>query len=427
MLYKEYYKLEHHPFSLTTAPEFLYWSQQHQNAYRHLLHGIQNQQSLTLLAGEVGTGKTTILHALMEFLRSQKQTRIIYLANSKIDAEALLYYTLSRLDLQVEKGKKIDHFLTLERFLHQNLGNGERVLLILDESQNYPYEVLEEIRLLSNIERSKEKLIQIILAGQPQLLKNISDPNMYQLKQRIGVIYNLLPLNQPETGAYIQKRLEVAGAKGRPLFHEKAIDGIYHHSTGIPRVINLICDHALLYGYAMEKSQVTQNIVQQVAEDMGLTETSAPTRGFLYKNYHKKEQKPADDTYDDAILEYAKNYMDGSADEGPISHGSRDYKSGYYEGFYKEKGGKNILVKVLVALLIFILGGFVYSKFPLLWSVVNLHESRHSSNGSAAHTNSTVHQSQKTVVEAAPETLNVRTDERSLRNQHKDNRNELSQ
>jgi general secretion pathway protein A len=276
-MYQTYYGLNESPFRLTTDTKYVYWSQTHQSAFRHLLYSVQSHKSLIVLAGAVGTGKTTLLHVLMECIRATApSTRIAYIVHSTLTVTELFRYIFHELDVDFAAPSKVDYVLALQRFSRQCAAQGEPLLLILDEAQNYSHEVLEEIRLLSNIETPQDKLLQIVLAGQAQLLSNINQQDLYQLKQRVNVTYNLLPLNLGETHAYIQKRLEVAGAQsGQALFHEDAVDAIYQCARGIP-VINVICDHALLYGFAANKKQVSKKIIQEVAADMDLQQTQWP-------------------------------------------------------------------------------------------------------------------------------------------------------
>jgi general secretion pathway protein A len=270
-MYQEYYGLQDNPFSLAADAKYLYWSQTHQNAFRHLLYSIQSNKSFSILAGDVGTGKTTLLHVLLEWLKtSTPQTNSAYVVHSTLGVEDLLRYIVYELGIEPEASSKIECILALKRFALRCADRGERLLLIFDEAQNYTYEVLEELRLLSNIETPNEKLLHIIFAGQPHLIKNINKPEMYQLKQRVSAIYNLRPLSHRETPTYIQKRLDIAGAQGRSFFDDDAIEAIHQYAHGIPRVINVICDHALLYNFAENKKRVSTKIVRAVAADMGL-------------------------------------------------------------------------------------------------------------------------------------------------------------
>jgi general secretion pathway protein A len=302
-MYQKYYGLHESPFQLTTDTKFVYWSQTHQNAYRHLLYSVESHKSLIVLAGAVGTGKTTLLHVLMEWIKTTMPTaRVAYVVHSTLTVAELFRYIFHELGLDFTAPSKVDYVLALQRFSQQCAGKGERLLLILDEAQNYSHDVLEEIRLLSNIETPQDKLLQIILAGQPQLLTNINRPEIYQLKQRVNVTYNLQPLNHGETQAYIQKRLDVAGAQGRSLFQDDAIEAIYLYSQGIPRVINVVCDHALLYSFAANKKRVSEKIVQEVAVDMGLRQEQRLPRLRTSRPASDEEAAPEADHQADRIV-----------------------------------------------------------------------------------------------------------------------------
>ena len=299
-MYQNYYGLHESPFRLTTDTKFVYWSQTHQNAYRHLLYSVESHKSLIVLAGAVGTGKTTLLHVLMEWIKTTMPTaRVAYVVHSTLTVAELFRYIFHELGLDLTSQSKVDYVLALQRFSQQCAGKGERLLLILDEAQNYSHDVLEEIRLLSNIETPQDKLLQIILSGQPQLITNINQPEIYQLKQRVNVTYNLQPLTHGETQAYIQKRLDVAGAQGRSLFQDDAIEAIYRYAQGIPRVINVVCDHALLYSFAANKKLVSEKIIQEVATDMGLGRGQGPQR-----------MSPSPSAYNDEVAADAQHQAD---------------------------------------------------------------------------------------------------------------------
>jgi general secretion pathway protein A len=308
-MYQNYYGLHESPFRLTTDTKFVYWSQTHQNAYRHLLYSVESHKSLIVLAGAVGTGKTTLLHVLMEWVKTTMPTaRMAYVVHSTLTVAELFRYIFHELGLDFTAQSKVDYVLALQRFSQQCAGKGERLLLILDEAQNYSNDVLEEIRLLSNIETPQDKLLQIILSGQPQLITNINQPEIYQLKQRVNVTYNLQPLNHGETQAYIQKRLDVAGAQGRSLFQDDATEAIYIYSQGIPRVINVVCDHALLYGFAANKKRVSEKIVQEVAVDMGLRQEQRSTRySTSPPAYDDEAAADAEHQADRIVIGYTKN------------------------------------------------------------------------------------------------------------------------
>ena len=368
-MYQTYYGLNESPFRLTTDTKYVYWSQTHQSAFRHLLYSVQSHKSLIVLAGEVGTGKTTLLHVLMECVKATAPTtRVAYIVHSTITVTELFRYIFHELNLDFTAPSKIDYVLALQRFSRQCAGQGERLVLILDEAQNYSHEVLEEIRLLSNIETPQDKLLQIILAGQAQLLSNIKQQELYQLKQRVNVTYNLLPLNLGETHAYIQKRLEVAGAQpGQTLFHEDAIDAIYQCAQGIPRVINVICDHALLYSFAANKKQVSEKIVQEVAADMDLQQEPWPRPANTAASGDGAEATAgAAHQADRIIIGYTTRPGKGMAPTSPSSGAFANYADWKdWENIKQRRRRKGLLQLVgIVGFIILILVGIFFVRLP---------------------------------------------------------------
>jgi general secretion pathway protein A len=342
-MYNTFYGLKENPFDITPDSKFLFWSQKHQTAFRHLLYSVQSRKSLILLTGEVGTGKTTLLTALIEFFKEpEAKTRIVYLVNSKFNSDDLFRYIFNELGLKVRTQRKSDYWIRLKEFLLECNQKGEQTLLILDESQNYTLDVLEEVRLLSNLETSEGKLIQIILAGQPQLMNNINKPDLYQLKQRIGISYNLQSLNREETHLYIQKRLEVAGAKDLAIFSQDAIESVYNYSKGIPRIINILCDNALLFGYATKKNQISASVIVQVAENMDLEKLDMPN-AQQYESLAEKQRRPEEissdreEIRDDIIIKYAKRYNRNDLDQQSITDKHLDYRDLYNEETNREK------------------------------------------------------------------------------------------
>lgn len=271
-MYKEFYGLKEYPFHITPDPKFLYWSQKHQDAFRHLMYGVQSRKGLTMLTGEPGTGKTALLNALIEELKgSQEKINIAFIVNSQIDTNDLFRLIFEEFSINKIVNSKSEYIIELKNFIIQNHYNNVNSLIILDEAQNFSSLLLEEIRLLSNIETEKEKLLQIIIAGQPLLIEKVNYPDLYQLKQRLGIIYNLVPLSNMETGFYIRKRLEIAGAQLFSIFHEEAIQEIYRSSNGIPRIINIICDNALLFGFASRSKVIDKHIIRNVTKNIGIS------------------------------------------------------------------------------------------------------------------------------------------------------------
>lgn len=271
-MYKDFYGLKEEPFNITPDPRFLYWSQKHQEAFRHLVYGVQSNKGLAVLTGEPGTGKTAILRAVTEHLGDQYPgIHIAFLVNSKINVQDLFCLIFDEFGLEASEDSKSMYLIKLKSFLIQNHHNNQKSILILDEAQNFHAALLEEIRLLSNMEIAGEKLLHIFLVGQPQLLENVKTPGLGQLKQRLGIMYNLLPLNRLETELYIHKRLSVAGAHAVDIFRGDALDAIFSYAKGFPRLINILCDNALLFGCSTNTYYIGRDIIRRVAKDMDIS------------------------------------------------------------------------------------------------------------------------------------------------------------
>jgi general secretion pathway protein A len=284
-VYKDFYGLKEEPFNITPDPRFLYWSPKHQEAFRHLVYGVQSNKGLAVLTGEPGTGKTAILRAVTEHLGEHSPgIHIAFLVNSKINVQDLFCLIFDEFGLETNENSKSMYLIKLKNFLIQNHYNNQKSILILDEAQNFHAALLEEIRLLSNMEIAGEKLLHIFLVGQPQLLENVKMPSLGQLKQRLGIMYNLLPLSRLETELYIHKRLSVAGAHEVDLFRSDALDEIFACAKGFPRLINIICDNALLFGCSTNTYHISRDIIRRVAKDMDIStleEGIAPDRDLL--------------------------------------------------------------------------------------------------------------------------------------------------
>jgi general secretion pathway protein A len=272
-MYETYYGLRENPFNVTPDPKFVFLGENHQEAIAHLLYGVRERKGFIVITGEVGSGKTTLIHYLLNKLNGNGNAKTAYLFNTKLNANDFIQYILKDLGVEINGGSKSDYLYILYRYLLQAYQNNEKVILIVDEAQGLDPELLEEIRLLSNFETSKSKLLQIILVGQPELKKTLSQLKLRQLRQRINMQYHLNPLSKKETEEYIEKRLRTAGAKGR-LFTEKAIKKIYQRSGGIPRLINILCDNSLLNGYALDQKVVDDKSVREAAKDLSLKQRS---------------------------------------------------------------------------------------------------------------------------------------------------------
>jgi general secretion pathway protein A len=274
LLYKEHFGLAQGPFDITADPEFLYLSRSHREGLAQLSYGIKGRRGFVVLTGEVGTGKTTLIHALLAELEGNTDTALIFSQIS--DPLDLLRYTCDEFGLKTPPDARTDlyeHLSLLNGFLLEKYRSGGNCALIIDEAQNLSAEVLESVRLLSNFETSKDKLLQILLVGQPELSVRLNSQELRQLKQRVTLRHHLRPLTLRECQEYIANRLRVAGG-AHDVFEPKAVELVYAYSGGIPRIINVICDNALLTTYNLAKKQVDRSIVRQVAEDLGTSGTA---------------------------------------------------------------------------------------------------------------------------------------------------------
>jgi general secretion pathway protein A len=260
-IYQDFFQLREKPYNLTPDPKFLCLTEKHQEALDHLVYGLEQKIGFLLLLGEVGAGKTTICRALLEKLDDRYVTALIL--HPFLAEEDLLANILRDLRLTPRGGSKRELLEQLYGFILDRKGDGKTVVLIFDESQNLSPEALEEIRILSNLETDQEKLIQIILIGQKELEAKLARKELRQLNQRIGVRYYLEPLNREETGRYLNHRLQVAGSGGRIQFTRGAVQEIFAFSQGIPRLINLAADRALLAGYVQDTRTITQKMARK--------------------------------------------------------------------------------------------------------------------------------------------------------------------
>ena len=280
-MYEDYYGLHEKPFSLTPDPRFLYRSESHGSAFELLNCAISRREGFVAITGDIGTGKTTLCRALLEQLDDRTFTALVL--NPFVTEEELIrqilceFGVLSRDELRrgwlatVNKQGLID---TLNDFLLSLLPLGAKALVIIDEAQNLPRRVLEQIRILSNLETDTEKLLQIVLVGQPQLDVKLRSAELRQLAQRISIRYELRPLDQSEVVAYIQHRLAVAGSPSAVTFSPKAVQRVHRCTSGIPRLINLVCDRALLAGCAARTTRIVPDMIDMAAESLNLRPTS---------------------------------------------------------------------------------------------------------------------------------------------------------
>jgi general secretion pathway protein A len=246
-MYNHFYGFQEPPFNITPDPRFLFFSDRHREAYNHVLFGIRERKGFIQITGEVGAGKTTLCRAILDELGPNFVTALIL--NPCLKPTQLLRTILAELGLQPGEADRAACLEMLNRFLLEQLEQGRDVVLFIDEAQDLDAELLEQVRLLSNLETDQRKLLQIVLIGQPELREKLNHRSLRQLRQRITVRYHLTPLSRQEVRQYIQHRLQVVGANGRPAFTPWAVRSIFRYSGGVPRLVNAVCDKALLAGF----------------------------------------------------------------------------------------------------------------------------------------------------------------------------------
>ena len=264
-MYESFYGLKEKAFNLNPDPEYFYMSREHEDAYRHLEYAISESKGFAVITGEVGAGKTTLINYLLYKL--ELDINIGLITNTNIPASQFLKAICREFEIDVDVREKVDIMEIFQDFLLERYAQNERVLLIIDEAQNISLEAMEEIRMLSNLEAEKSHLIQIILLGQPELKYKLQRNDLKQFAQRVSTHYHINGLNKDEVNNYIQYRLKVGEAENLDIFNKDAIELIYQHSLGIPRIINVICDTALVYGYADGIKTIDKNLVETVIKE----------------------------------------------------------------------------------------------------------------------------------------------------------------
>ena len=279
-MYTSYFGLKENPFNLTPDPRYLFMSPQHREALNHLIYGINERKGFILITGGIGTGKTTISRAFLSVLDKSVDSALIF--NPAVSDMELLQTINREFGVKLESGRptRKRHISALNAFLLKNFAAGRNAVLLIDEAQNLPLSVLEQIRMLSNLETEREKLLQIALLGQIELQELLDSPSLRQLNERITVRYDLRPLNSEQVRQYIEHRLTIAGGNNEHLkFSQRAYKIIYNYSKGIPRRVNAICDRALLIAYTRGTSSIDKNIIRQAVDDIG---------GNYLKGIHRK-------------------------------------------------------------------------------------------------------------------------------------------
>jgi type II secretory pathway predicted ATPase ExeA len=276
-MYKAFFGLTSNPFNLSPDPTFLYKSPFHEEALANLIYGVTSRKGFIMLTGEVGTGKTTLLECLRDYLTSH-HTPFGFIFNSRLTPQQFFEMVAWDFDLECDRSSKTEVLFALNNLLLERANQNQTTALIVDEAQNLDWEVLEEIRMLGNLENRRGKMIQIILSGQPELERKLEEPNYRQLRQRIGLRCRLRPFSAAETAAYIATRLSRAGMREQTAFPADVLIEIHRRTQGIPRLINLVSDNLLLTAFAMEKHHASVEMLDEVTRDMELNWPGNPNR-----------------------------------------------------------------------------------------------------------------------------------------------------
>lgn len=292
-MYKAFFGFKENPFNLSPDPQFLYRSPQHEEALANLIYGVRSRKGFIVLSGEVGTGKTTMLECLRDYLDAQR-IEFAFIFNSRLTPDQFFEMMAYDFGLQCDRKSKTAVLFALNELLLQQAERGRTCVLIVDEAHNLEWDVLEEIRLLGNLENRQGKLLQIILAGQPELDRKLDAPNLRQLKQRIVLRCALNSLGPAEVTAYIESRLEHAGMPNQRVFPPELLEEIHRRSRGVPRLINLICDNLLVTAFAMEKRVATMEMLDEVTEDLRI-EWPGANRGRGRSRYSLPEEALTED------------------------------------------------------------------------------------------------------------------------------------
>jgi len=271
-MYKSFYGLKENPFNVNPDPRYLFLTKQIEETVSSLMYGIETRKGIITLTGEVGTGKTTLVNRLLDWLH-QRNTKTAFLFNSRMNSSQLFDFVLAEFDIPCESRSKSQQLMKLNQWLLERFRAGETAVLILDEAQNLTFPVLEEIRLLTNLETATEKLLQIVLSGQPELDAKLNLPQLRQLRQRIMIRCKTSTLTKEETHEYIHERLKIGGVAGdQVIFSPAAMDTVHLYSLGVPRVVNLLCEHSLINGYVEHQRPIQPKIVEDVAREFQLDE-----------------------------------------------------------------------------------------------------------------------------------------------------------
>src|SRR5215472_1971398 len=290
-MYRKFFGLTRDPFEISPDPYFFYPTPRHNEALANLNYGVQLRKGFVVVTGEVGTGKTLLVRCLLDVL-NRNQIAFAYVFNPRLSVPDFLRYMLMDLRLPTTGRTKSEMLAHLNNYLIARFRRGTTTALVVDEAQLLSWELLEEVRLLTNLETSQQKLLQIVLSGQPELDQKLDSFELRQLKQRVSLRCQLEPLTEEETGGYIGRRLHIAGLpKDSKLFSMSAIAAVFKHSRGIPRLINTICENSLLSGYAKRMAVIAPEIIEEAVRDLRIGVVSHDSKGerILEKEQEKDE------------------------------------------------------------------------------------------------------------------------------------------
>jgi general secretion pathway protein A len=290
-MYKPFYGLKENPFHLTPDPSYLFMSRVHEEAYTHLEYAVVENKGFVVITGEMGSGKTTLINLLLSKIQQKIQVGVIN--QTLVQPTQLIKMICQEFELPTENRDKAELLDLFHSFLLEQFSSRKRVTLIIDEAQNLPDNTIEEIRMLSNLETEKHHLIQMMLVGQPELKNKLQQRKLAQFVQRVTVYCHLNGLDRDETSRYITHRLQIAGAENPQIFSEEAVDAIYQYSRGIPRLINILCDAALVYGFADELKIIEKNVIEEVVNERkigGIFEENEPEEYYEPSFVHEDRQ-----------------------------------------------------------------------------------------------------------------------------------------
>jgi general secretion pathway protein A len=299
-MYNKFYGFQEAPFNLTPNSRYFFESTRHLEALSTLIYAIEHRKGFVVITGDIGSGKTTVCRTLLNKLNPRTKTALI--TNTHMSGKDLLCTILEDLEVDYVPGSKARLLSQLNAFLIEQLRNDSNVVLIVDEAQNLTTSVLEEVRMLSNLETENEKLIQIILLGQPELKQKLASNRLEQLRQRITVFYHLIPLDKQDTFRYVRHRLKVASSSDKDFFDEGALNLVYNFSGGVPRLINQICDSALLSGYIYGQDMIDGKIMSEVIAESPVTQLAGGRPRLIKKMDDAQKQKAGQDLSNANIL-----------------------------------------------------------------------------------------------------------------------------